>query len=98
VCALRRVSRASATLPQIPGVLHQLNGRVDVGCDGGFTAPTAGSPVTTSTVACPVTQPMTADTNVVLTIEPGAIIFAGTGQSWLAVHRRHPLHAVGTAA
>src|SRR5690606_7844924 len=70
---------------------------VDVGCDGGFTAPSAGSPVTTSTVACPVTQPMTADTNVVLTIEPGAIVFAGTGQSWLAVNRGTRINAAGTA-
>jgi hypothetical protein len=96
VCTLPRVFRTSATLQQIPGVLYQLNGRVDVGCDGGFAAPTAGSPVTTSTVACPIAQPMTADSNVTLSIEPGVILFANTGQSWLAVNRGNRINAVGT--
>jgi hypothetical protein len=98
VCTLPRVIRASTTLPRLDGVLYQMNGRVDVGCDGGFSAPSAGSPVTTSTVACPVAQPMTADTNVTLTIEPGVILYGGTGQSWLAVNRGNKINAVGTAA
>jgi hypothetical protein len=97
VCTLPRVFRASSTLPRINGLLYQMNGRVDVGCDGGFSAPTAGAPFTTSTVACPVTQPMTSDTNVNLTIEPGVIIYGGTGQSWLAVNRGNRLTATGTA-
>ena len=38
-----------------------------------------------------------ADTNVTLTIEPGAILFGGTGTSWLAVNRGNKINAVGTA-
>ncbi len=38
-----------------------------------------------------------ADTNVVLNIDPGVIIFGGTGQSWLAVNRGNRINAVGTA-
>jgi hypothetical protein len=97
VCTLPRVLRSSSTLPRVSGLVYQLNGRVDIGCDGGFTAPSAGSPVTTSTVACPVTQPMTADTNVNLTIEPGVIVYGGTGQSWLVANRGNRLTAAGTA-
>jgi hypothetical protein len=97
VCTLPRVIRASATLPRISGLVYQLNGRVDVGCDGGFAAPSAGAPFTTSTVSCPVAQPMTADTNVNLTIEPGAILYGGTGQSWLVVNRGNRITATGTA-
>lgn len=96
VCTLPRVIRASSTLPRISGVLYQLNGRVDVGCDGGFAAPTAGAPHTTSTVGCP-SATLTADTNVTLTIEPGVILYGGTGQSWLAVNRGNKLNATGTA-
>ncbi len=94
VCTLPRVIRASSTLPRVNGLVYQMNGRVDVGCDGGFTAP---SGFTTSTVGCPVAQPMNADTNVTLTIEPGVIVYGGTGQSWLAVNRGNKINAVGTA-
>ncbi|OYW24647.1 MAG: hypothetical protein B7Z44_20250, partial [Caulobacter sp. 12-67-6] len=38
-----------------------------------------------------------ADTNVTLTIEPGVIIYGGTGVSWLAVNRGNKINAVGTA-
>jgi len=37
------------------------------------------------------------DTNVTLTIDPGVIIYGGTGQSWLAVNRGNKISAVGTA-
>ncbi|MBO9516515.1 MAG: hypothetical protein J7493_00460 [Porphyrobacter sp.] len=96
VCDLPRVIRASTTLPRLPGVLYRMNGRVDVGCDGGFTAPTAGTPYATSTVGCP-SATLTADTAVKLTIEPGVVVFGGTGQSWLAVNRGNSISAVGTA-
>jgi hypothetical protein len=96
VCTLPKVIRASSTLPRIPGVLYTMNGRVDVGCDGGYTAPTPGAAFATSTVGCP-TASLTADTNVNLTIEPGVIVFSGTGQSWLAVNRGNRVTAVGTA-
>ena len=72
-----------------------MNGRVDVGCDGGFSAPTAAAPFTSSTVGC--TTALTADTNVTLTIEPGVILYGGTGQSWLAVNRGNRISAVGTS-
>ena len=39
-----------------------------------------------------------ADTNVTLTIEPGVIVYGGTGVSWLAVNRGNKINAVGTAA
>jgi hypothetical protein len=96
VCTLPRVIRTSTTLPKVAGLLYQLNGRVDVGCDGGFSAPTAAAPVTTSTVSCPITQPMAADSNVNLTIAAGVIVFGGTGQSWLAVNRGNRITATGT--
>jgi len=94
VCQLPGTIRVSSTLPQIDGVLYSMNGRVNVGCDGGFTAPTAGSPYTSTTVGC--ATPLTADTNVTLTIEPGVILYGATGQSWLAVNRGNRIDAQGT--
>ncbi|MCZ8320817.1 MAG: hypothetical protein O9296_04430 [Novosphingobium sp.] len=38
-----------------------------------------------------------ADTNVVLTIDPGVIVFGGTGVSWLHVNRGNRINAAGTA-
>ena len=38
-----------------------------------------------------------ADTNVTLTIEPGVIVFGGTGVSWLHVNRGNRINAAGTA-
>ncbi|MCZ8019980.1 hypothetical protein [Novosphingobium sp.] len=38
-----------------------------------------------------------ADTNVVLNIEPGVIVFGGTGVSWLHVNRGNRINAAGTA-
>ncbi len=72
-----------------------MNGRVNVGCDGGFNAPTAALPVASTTTGC--TAPLTADTNVTLTIAPGVILYGGTGQSLLAVNRGNKISAVGTA-
>lgn len=39
----------------------------------------------------------TADAPVVLTIQPGVVVFAQTGVSWLAVNRGNRINAVGTA-
>lgn len=94
VCELPRTIKASSTLPKIAGLLYSMNGRVDVGCDGGFTAPSAGSPYASTTVGCGT---LTADTNVTLKIEAGVILFANTGQSWLAVNRGNKINAVGTS-
>lgn len=96
VCTLPSRITVSTTLPKITGLLYRLNGRVDVGCDGGFTAPTPGAPYTSTTVGC--TTPLTADTNVTLTFAPGTITYAGTGQSWLAVNRGNRINANGTAS
>lgn len=96
VCRLPAVVRVSSTLPRVAGLLYELNGRVNVGCDGGFTAPTAAAPLATPlTVGC--TGALTADTNVTLTIAPGAILYGATGQSWLAVNRGNRIAAVGSA-
>lgn len=97
VCNLPAVVDRSVTLPKIAGLVYQLNGRVDVGCDGGFSAPTSAAPFATSTVGCP-TANLTADTNVTLTIEPGVIVLGAPGASWLAVNRGNKINAVGTAA
>ena len=42
--------------------------------------------------------PSSADTNVTLTIQPGVIIYGGTGVSWLHVNRGNKINAVGTAS
>ncbi|MFC4294198.1 hypothetical protein ACFO0A_03895 [Novosphingobium tardum] len=95
VCTLPSVIKTSSTLPKVSGLLYELNGRVNVGCDGGFRAPTAAAPVTSTTVGC--STALTADTNVTLTIAAGAILYGKTGQSWLAVNRGNKINAVGTA-
>ncbi len=95
VCRLPSLVRTSTTLPKVAGLLYEISGRVNVGCDGGFSAPTAAAPVTSTTVGC--STPLTADTNVTLTIAPGAILFGGTGQSWLAVNRGNKINAAGSA-
>lgn len=94
VCRLPSLIRTSTTLPKVSGLLYQINGRVDVGCDGGFAAPTAA--FNSSTPGC--TAPISADTNVTLTIQPGVILYANTGQSWLAVNRGNKINAAGTSS
>lgn len=96
VCNLPAVVSQSITLQKIPGLVYALPGRVDVGCDGGFAAPTAAAPVATSTIGCP-TANLTADTNVTLTIQPGVTLIASSAQAWLAVNRGNRISAVGTA-
>ncbi|WP_069338839.1 hypothetical protein, partial [Sphingobium yanoikuyae] len=105
VCTLPSIIAKSITLPKIAGLVYQMKGRVDVGCDSGFAAPTASAPVTSSTVGCTTANgftlvggQLTADTNVTLTIEPGVIVYGGTGTSWLAVNRGNKINAVGTAS
>ena len=93
VCQLPSLIRVSSTLPKIAGVLYSINGRVNVGCDGGFTAPTAA--FTSTTIGC---GSISADTNVTLSIDPGVILYGATGQSWLAVNRGNKINAVGTAS
>ncbi|RIV88146.1 hypothetical protein D2V17_08135 [Aurantiacibacter xanthus] len=91
VCTLPGLITKSVTLPKLSGVLYRMNGRVNVGCDGGPVAPTN---YTSTTVGC--STPLNADTNVTLTIEPGVILYGEKGASWLAVNRGNKIHAVGT--
>lgn len=113
VCTLPSIITGNVTLPKIAGVLYQINGRVDVGCDGGFSAPGDGlsghaAPQTVTTPGCTAANGVStaklnssgqliADTNVTLTIAPGVILYGGTGTSWLAVNRGNKINAVGTA-
>jgi len=80
VCTLPSRFNASSTLPYIEGVLYRLNGRVDVGTDGGPSANDSDG---------------AEDTNVELTIEPGVILFA-SGSSFLNVNRGNTIQANGT--
>lgn len=108
VCTLPSIITANVTLPKIAGLVYQINGRVDVGCDGGFTAPTSAAPVASSTVGCTAANGVSStklnaagqligDTGVTLTISPGVILFGGTGTSWLAVNRGNKINATGAA-
>lgn len=78
VCTLPAQISSSTTLPYIQGVLYAMDGRVDVGTDGG-AAPSGN------------------DSDVTLTIEPGVIVFAATGRSFLMVNRGNQIQAAGTA-
>ncbi|WP_067738574.1 hypothetical protein [Novosphingobium naphthalenivorans] len=99
VCTLPALIDQSSVLSKVDGVLYRLNGRVDVGCDGGFTAPTTAAPFTTTTASCN-SKVLTADTNVTLTIDPGVIVYGENGSepAWLAVNRGNKISATGTAA
>ena len=99
VCTLPNLIDASTTLPKTAGVLYRMNGRVDVGCDGGLTAPTTAAPRATTTASCGG-RSLRADTNVTLTIEPGVIVYGENGAepAWLAVNRGNKINAAGTLA
>ncbi|MFS0848289.1 hypothetical protein AB3M93_02315 [Novosphingobium panipatense] len=98
VCTLPALIDKNASLPKVAGVVYRINGRVDVGCDGGFSAPTAAAPFTTTTATCG-NRSLTADTNATLTIDPGVILFGeNTAEAgWLVVNRGNKIDAQGTA-
>ncbi|MFK4003407.1 hypothetical protein [Qipengyuania sp. NPDC077563] len=81
VCTMPARFTASSTLPYIKGLLYRMNGRVDVGTDGGPAADNSDG---------------VADTNVELTIEPGVIVYA-SGSSFLNINRGNTIEANGTA-
>ena len=81
VCTMPARFTASSTLPYIEGLLYRMNGRVDVGTDGGPTADDSDG---------------VSDTNVQLSIEPGVIVYA-SGSSFLNVNRGNTIQANGTA-
>lgn len=82
VCTLPSVFTEDANLPQVPGLLYAMNGRVDVGTDDGPAADNSDG-VTGTTVN--------------LSIEPGVIIYGATGRSYLVVQRGSTIDAEGTA-
>ncbi|HWL61289.1 MAG TPA: hypothetical protein VNQ32_00680 [Steroidobacteraceae bacterium] len=84
VCALPARFTTSTALQRFPGLLYALDGRVDVGCDLG-----AGAATLPGGSACLNTTPVT------LSIQPGVVIFAKTGTSWLVVNRHNRINAVG---
>lgn len=81
VCTMPSRFTASSTLPYIEGLLYRMNGRVDVGEDGG---------------PAPDNSDGLDDTDVQLTIEPGVIVYA-SGSSFLNVNRGNTIQANGTA-
>ena len=82
VCEMPARFNVSTNLPYIPGLLYFMNGRVDVGTDGGPAADASDG---------------LTDTNVTLGIDPGVIVYA-RGSSFLMVNRGNKIDAVGTAA
>ncbi|MBB3990841.1 hypothetical protein GGR19_002270 [Croceicoccus naphthovorans] len=82
VCLLPNQINASMDLPYVPGLLYAIDGRVDIGSDGG---------------AAPDNSDGLTDTNVTLGIDPGVIVFAKTGRSFLLVNRGNKINAVGTS-
>lgn len=99
VCTLPALIDVSSSLPKVAGLLYRMPGRVDIGCDGGFTAPTSGATFKTTTASCGG-KTLSADTNVTLTIDPGVILYGENGSepAWMAVNRGNKINAVGTAA
>ena len=81
VCALPARFNASSTLPYVAGLLYRMGGRVDVGTDGGPAVDNSDG---------------LSDTNVTLTIAPGAIIYA-SGEAFMNVNRGNRINATGTA-
>jgi hypothetical protein len=86
VCALPARFTTSTTLQRFPGLLYSLDGRVDVGCDLG-----------PGTATLPGGSPCASTSSVTLTVQPGVVVFANTGTSWLAVNRHNRISAVGEA-
>ncbi len=102
VCTLPALVDASSVLSSVEGVIYRMDGRVDVGCDGGPTTPTSSATYTTSTQACidAGTTTLSGDTDVTLTIDPGVVVYGDTTSdpAWLAVNRGNKIMADGTAS
>lgn len=81
VCAFPQVFTEDTTIPYAEGVLYQLPGRVDIGTDDGPLADDSDN---------------VTGTQVALTIEPGVVVYAGTGRSYLVAQRGSQLIAEGT--
>lgn len=96
VCNLPRHITRTTTLVFRPGLIYQMNGRVDMGFDAGPTAPTTAAPRTVVDLNTNTNVTLTADPNAVLNIEPGVILMGAPGASWLGVNRGNTINAVGT--
>lgn len=83
VCELPAVIDADTNLPYVEGLLYAMNGRVDVGTDGGAVATSADSDVTLSIDAGVILFAGNATTS--------------NGESYLVVNRGNQINAVGTA-
>lgn len=81
VCRMPARFNASSTLPYVTGLLYRMGGRVDIGTDGGPAADNSDG---------------LSDTNVVLTVAPGVIIYA-SGEAFMNVNRGNRINATGTA-
>ncbi len=80
VCQLPQLIDADTTLTRIDGLLYTVNGRVDVGEDGGPTADNSDGKT---------------DSDVTLTVNPGVVVFGYDGASVLIVNRGSDIYAVG---
>lgn len=89
ICVLPKIIKRSVQLPKIAGLLYQLAGRTDVGCDRGPSESAVPATCYDGTTAVPAA--------VKLTVDPGVIIYANTGVAWLAVNRGNTIQAVGSA-
>jgi len=81
VCTLPARFTRNSSLSYLQGVLYRMNGRVDVGTDGGPAADASDG---------------LSDTNIELSIQPGVIVYA-SGASFLNVNRGNTINASGTA-
>jgi len=89
VCVLPKIIQRSVQLPKLAGLVYQLAGRTDVGCDRGTDESSVPAKCYDGTTNTPAA--------VTLTVDPGVIIYANTGVAWLAVNRGNKIQAVGTA-
>ncbi|MXO66802.1 hypothetical protein GRI91_13635 [Altererythrobacter endophyticus] len=83
-CVLPSTFTSSTTLSDTPDdakVVYEISGAVNVGDDADATYESGETPAT----------------NVTLTIQPGVVLFGGTGNSYLVVNRGNKINAVGSA-
>ncbi|RKF23156.1 hypothetical protein D6851_01295 [Altericroceibacterium spongiae] len=82
-CVLPGTFTVSSSLPQTEDnakVVYEISGAVNVGDDADADYEDGETPAT----------------NVVLTIDPGVVLFGGTGNSYMVVNRGNKINAVGT--
>ena len=90
ICVLPKIIKRSITLPRIAGLMYQLAGRTDVGCDRGPNEQSVPATCYDGSTAVP--------SAVTLTIDPGVMIYANTGVAWLGVNRGNRIQAAPVLA